>query len=560
MVKRFIYSFFAFLIAGGCFAQQYPVFTHADTLRGKLSPERSCYDVYFYDLHLKIDTAEHSISGYNVIAFKVINRFHLMQVDLFKNMVIDSILFGHNRLEYTRDSNAVFIDFSPRKNKVGIIGRLFFEAQGKKDSIKIYYHGTPQIAKTPPWDGGFVWSKDSLGRPWVGVACEGTGASLWWPCKDHLSDKPDSMRMTFDVPTGLTCVSNGRLRSQKNLKDGYTRFTWFVSYPIINYDVTLNIANYAHISDYYLSGKDTLPLDYYVLRYNEQKARAQFAQVKPMLACYEKFFGKYPFYWDGYKLVETNYWGMEHQSCVAYGNHYKNNSFGFDFIIIHESAHEWWGNNLSCSDPADMWLHEAFATYAEALYIECTQNYKTEIKYLYTQQKRIGNKYPIIGPYDVNFQGTENDDDEYFKGAWMLHTFRHVLNNDTLFFTILKGLQKQFAYSSTNTQEVIAYINKIAGKDYTPFFNEYLHNATPPVFDYKLKKQGTTTILSYRWKGVSDDFTMPLKVTSAVKDSIKTIITITPGNDWKTIQLNNLNPSDFSVDVDEFYVIPKKEE
>ncbi|HTA26401.1 MAG TPA: M1 family metallopeptidase, partial [Bacteroidia bacterium] len=482
---------------------------------------------------------------------------------LFKNMVIDSVVFHKIHVDYKRDSNAVFINFTYSSGPLpgGIQDAWYFkEHLGTNDSIKIYYHGIPQTAKNPPWDGGFVWAHDSLGNLFTDVACEGTGASLWWPCKDHLSDKPDSMRMTFDIPNGLSCVSNGRLRSEKIMNSGYTRFTWFVSVPIINYDITLNIGDYSHISDYYLSGKDTLTLDYYVLSYDEERARKHFEQVKPMMACYENFFGKYPFYKDGYKLVETTYWGMEHQSCVAYGNHYKSNAFGFDFIIIHESAHEWWGNSLSCSDPADMWLHEAFATYAEALYIEYTQNYKTAIKYLYTQQTRIGNKYPIIGPYDVNFQGTENDDDEYFKGTWMLHTFRHVINNDSMFFAVFKGLQAKFKYSSTNTKEVIACINKITGKDYTPFFNEYLYKESPPIFYYKLKKQGNATILYYRWKGVSKDFIMPIKVTSSVKDSIKTYITVTPGNDWKTQQLDDLNPSDFSVDVDEFYVIPKKEE
>lgn len=562
MVKKFFGIFIFLSIVSGCLAQKYPVFTHADTLRGKLTPERACYNAYYYDLHLKINPEDHSISGYNVIAFKALERFNVMQVDLFKNMVIDSILFGHNRLEYIRDGNAVFVEFSPRKNKVGRIGRLFFLNEGKVDSIKICYHGKPQVAKTPPWDGGFVWAKDSLGKPWVGVACEGTGASLWWPCKDHLSDKPDSMRMTFDVPSGLMCVSNGRLRSEKNIDNNYTRFTWFVSYPIINYDVTFNLADYAHISDYYVNNKDTLTLDYYVLSYNKDKAQKQFEQVKPMLACYEKFFGKYPFYRDGYKLVEANYWGMEHQSCVEYGNHYHNNEFGFDFIIIHESAHEWWGNSLSCSDPADMWLHEAFATYAEALYIECTQDYKTSVKYLYTQQKRIGNKYPIIGPYDVNFQGTENDDDEYFKGTWMLQTFRHVLNNDSLFFSIFRGLQEKFKYSSTNTEEVIAYINKITGKDYTPFFNEYLHHSSPPIFEYKVKSiPGIGIMLTYRWDSVVKGFEIPVTIHYIGNhDTLVPPVTITPTTKWQTIKLNGWFSADVNVDLDDIYLIPKKDE
>lgn len=566
MARKFSGIFLVLFLTVHCFAQQYPVFTHADTLRGKLTPERSCYDVYFYDLHLKINPAEHSISGHNVIYFKAVSSFDRMQIDLFKNMVIDSIVFRKYHLGYWRDSNAVIFELgysSPVDTnlKYQILDAVYLGvSKGKKDSIKIYYHGIPQIAKKPPWDGGFVWSTDSLGKPWVGVACELTGASLWWPCKDHLSDKPDSMRMTFDVPSGLMCISNGRLRSERVMENMYTRFTWFVSYPIINYDVTLNIADYAHISDYYLNGKDTLTLDYYVLRYNEEIARKQFTQVKPMLACYEKCFGKYPFYRDGYKLVETDYWGMEHQSCVAYGNHYRNNLQGFDFIIIHESGHEWWGNNLSCSDPADMWLHEAFATYAEALYIEFTQNYKKSVAYLCTQRKRISNKYPIIGPYDVNFQGTDNDDDMYFKGTWMLHTFRHVINNDTLFFNILKGLQEKFKYASTNSDEVISCINKLARKDYTPFFNQYLRTPSPPVFQYLLKKKGKSTILTYRWMGVVKDFAMPLKVTSKVKDSVKTFITIYPGTEWKKIKIKHLNPAQFSIDLEEFYVIPKKEE
>jgi aminopeptidase N len=476
-------------------------------------------------------------------------------------------VYDKYHLGYNRDGNAVFIDFlsfayknGPERfdyaHKKGIT-----EPRDKKDSIKIYYKGDPQIAKNPPWDGGFVWSHDSLGKPWVGVACEGTGASLWWPCKDHLSDKPDSMRMSFDVPTGLMCVSNGRLRSQKKLDNDYTRFTWFVSKPIINYNVTLNIADYAHISDYYLGGKDTLTLDYYVLRYNEQKARIHFEQVKPMLACYEKFFGKYPFYKDGYKLVETTYWGMEHQSCVAYGNNFHNNSFGFDFIIVHESAHEWWGNSLSCSDAADMWLHEAFATYAEALYLECTQNYKTSIKYLYAQQKRISNKYPVIGPYDVNFQGTSDDDDMYFKGTWMIQTFRHVINNDSLFFAILRGLQDKFKYSSTNTNEVLACINKMTGKDYSPFFNQYLYRPNPPIFEYKLQAEVDTTVLIYRWDSVVKGFEMPLWIYySGPDDTVIPPRRITPTAEWQTIRLDGYSPEWFSIDLDEFYVIPKKED
>lgn len=559
-IKKYALVIVLLVVAKVCSAQQYPAFTHADTLRGMLTPLRTCYDVTFYDLHLKIDVTSHFISGYNVIAYKVVNDFSKMQIDLFANLKIDSIIHGSSSLKYKRDGNAVFVNFTAK------------EIAGNRDSIKVYYHGLPIIAARPPWQNGFVWQNDANGKPWVDVTSEGTGASLWYPCKDHLSDKPDSARMTFDVPTGLMCVSNGRLRYQKNLNNGFTRFCWFVSVPINTYDITVNIADYAHISDYYLSGNDTLTLDYYVLKYNAAKAAQYFQQVKLMMACYEKYFGKYPFYKDGYKLVETTYWGMEHQSCIAYGNNYDDKKWGFDFIIIHESAHEWWGNSVSCSDLADMWLHEAFATYAEALHMECTNDYKASLKYLKYQEFNIINKYPIIGPYNVNFQGTENDDDMYYKGAWMLHTFRHVLNNDSLFFGILHGIQQHFKYQSTNSDAVIDYINKLAGKDYTPFFNQYLKYPSPPVFDYTVKKKGDATILTYRWVTDVKDFAMPIKVTSsyAVKkhitpfpadsDIVKTYITITPTQDWQTIKLDNIKPEEFSVDADEFYVKPKDEE
>ena len=540
-------------------AQEARVFTHADTLRGKLTPLRTCYDVTFYDLHLKIDIDHKSLTGYNVIHYKAVNDFSRLQLDLFSNLKIDSIMHLSNKLTYKRDGNAVFVDFAQK------------EMVGTNDSIKIYYHGLPVTAAKPPWQGGFVWQKDANGKPWVGVACEETGASLWWPCKDHLSDKPDSARMTFDVPAGLMCVSNGRLRSQTDLKNGFNRFTWFVSVPINNYDITVNIADYAHIHDYYLNGKDTLTLDYYVLKYNEAAARQYFQQVKLMLACYEKYFGKYPFYKDGYKLVETNYWGMENQSCIAYGNNYDDKKWGFDFIIVHESAHEWWGNSVTCSDPADMWLHEGFATYAEALYIECSQDYSASLKYLKYQQFNIINKYPIIGPYNVNFQGTDNDNDMYYKGTWMLHTFRHVLNNDSLFFSILQSIQQQFKYKTTNSSEVIAYINKLAGKDYTPFFDQYLKYPAIPVFDYTVKKKGNATVLTYKWVTDVKNFIMPVKVTStyfikkhvtpfpADSDIVKTYMTITPTQNWQTITINNLKPENFSVATDEFYVKPKDE-
>lgn len=528
-------------------AQNELVFTHADTLRGMLSAERSCYKTVYYDLHLSIHANSKFLEGYNVITFKAVRDFSTMQIDLFNNLSIYEIMHNGEKLDFWKDSNSVFIYFVKPLKK------------GVTDSIQIVYSGHPHVAKAPPWDGGFIWTADTTGVSWISVACEGKGASLWWPCKDHLSDKPDSMKMTFDVPDYLTCASNGLLRYVKKLGMHFTRYCWFVSYPVINYDITLNLANFSHFHDFYFNGNDTLALDYYVLKYNESKAKEQFKQVKTMLQCYEKRFGKYPFYRDGYKLIETPYWGMEHQSAISYGNNYSNNNFGFDYIIIHESAHEWWGNSVSCTDLADLWIHESFATYAEALYVECISDHNNYIKYLLSQRPRIRNEHPIIGPYNVNYQGTIYDDDMYYKGSWTLHTFRNVLNNDSLFFGILRGLQSHFRYGSVNTDSIISFICRYTGHNYFPFFRQYLMHPSPPVFDYKIINRKDTSFLQYRWLTDRKDFSMPVKIFMAAADSGArgSPLMLTPATGWQVIQINSKN---INVDEDDYYVNVKKEE
>ncbi|MEM7040394.1 MAG: M1 family metallopeptidase, partial [Bacteroidota bacterium] len=334
-------------------------FSRKDSLRGALRAERTCYDVHYYDLTVKVDPETQRIKGQNDIHFHAIADFETLQVDLFENMLIDEITYEGKKLEYRREFNAVFIDFPEpvRARKMGV--------------LSIAFGGTPTVAARAPWDGGFVWKKDKNGKHWVGVACEGTGASLWWPNKDHLSDEPDSMAIHLIAPLGYKAISNGQLRSVKDLDVKWTQWNWFVSYPINNYNVTVNIADYAHIKDTYKNASGTHNLDYYVLSYNEEKARKHFEQVKPMLRVFEDFFGEYPFWRDGYALVETPYLGMEHQGAIAYGNHYLPGYNGhdpldlkWDYIIIHESGHEWWGNSVSCRDHAELWIRESFCTYS----------------------------------------------------------------------------------------------------------------------------------------------------------------------------------------------------
>ncbi|QJW91135.1 M1 family metallopeptidase [Spirosoma taeanense] len=506
-------------------------FTHADSLRGSLRPERTGYDVLFYDLSLSVDPTTKSITGSNLIRYKVVQPMRRMQVDLFANMRVLSITqpdrHGVSKpLAYRRDGNAIFITMSDAL-PVGQVGEL-----------TITYAGSPQIARNAPWDGGFVWRKDTTtarNADWVTVACEGTGASLWWPCKDHLADEPDSMRIRCRVPKGLTCVSNGKFVSQKPTRSGQqTEWTWFVHYPINNYNVTLNITDYAHISDTYTAADgQKLALDYFVLPGNVGKARQHFEQVKPMLACYEMHFGKYPFGQDGYKLVEAPYWGMEHQSAVAYGNKYRNNAFGFDFIIIHESGHEYFGNSLSCADHAEMWIHESFTTYAEALYMECQHGLPRTIDYLNQQRKLIKNEYPMLGPLGVN--ADQMDTDIYYKGTWMLHTLRNAVGDDANWFAAIRALAIEKRLSIVYTDEVIDFLCQRTGKDLRPLFNQYLRYPSLPTLECKVSaKDHADQTLTYRWVADVNGFNLPVQV----RTGTGAWRTIQPTREWQSMKLN----------------------
>lgn len=524
----------AFLIAVtflGIYNASAQEYTRRDSLQGGLRPERTVFDVQRYDLNIKVDPDKKFISGYNDITFKVVENTSKIQLDLFENMKIDSIVVKGNKTSYKRDNDAVFITFSkPLK-------------EGSEEKLRFYYSGNPQIAKNAPWDGGFVFKKDAGGKPFIGVAVQGTGASLWFPVKDHQTDEPNKgATIKVAVPNGLMNVSNGRLTGSEDLKNGYTRWDWEVKNPINNYNITLNIADYVHIHD----NLDGLDLDYYVLRYNENKARKQFEEVKPMMKCFQAKFGKYPFFEDGYKLVETPYLGMEHQSAVAYGNRYMKGYLGsdmsgtgvgllFDYIIIHETGHEWFGNSITSKDIADMWIHEGFTTYTETVYVECVYGYDKAMQYMAGQQDNVYNQKPVIGIFGVNKEGSG---DMYPKGALMLNTLRHVINDDAKWWDLILNYSLMYKKDIIDTETVINYFNTKSGMNLTPVFDQYLRYKNIPKLQVKLNKKK----LEYRWVTDVPNFAMPVGITANGKE-----VRLNATNDWQSVttdvkDINKIEP------------------
>lgn len=525
-------------------AQEPTVFTHADTLRGSNTPERAWWDAAFYDLHVAVNPADSSIAGHNTITYRIQKPAREMQIDLQMPLVVDSIVQDGTELSARRDGNAFFVTLiTPQR-------------VGTKKTISVYYHGKPTVAVRAPWDGGFVWARDSLGHDWIATANEGTGASVWWPNKDLYSDEPDSQRIAITVPDSLTDVSNGRLRGTTHNGDGTTTYEWFVTNPINNYNVAVNAARYEHFSGVFSGERGRLTLDFYPLVYHLDTATKQFRQVKPMLECFEHWFGPYPWYDDGYKLVETPHLGMEHQSAVAYGNHYLNGYLGrdrsatghgmkWDFIIIHESAHEWFGNNITMKDAADMWIHESFANYAEGLYTECQQGTKAGAEYMVGGRKRVKNDVPIVGVYEVNHEGSG---DMYDKGGNMLHTIRQIVDNDAKWRRILRGLGSTFWHQTVTGKQVEDHMSRRSGIDLGRVFDQYLRTTKIPVLEYRIA--GAT--LSYRWSNVVPGFDMPVKVTR----SPYLFTFIRPTEAWKTTRLHLSRPDQFQID-ENFYIVAK---
>lgn len=513
-------------------------FTRRDSLQGGLRPERTSFDVQRYDLNIKVDPDKKYITGYNNITFNVTQNTNLIQLDLFENMKVDSIVYNKTKLSYKRDNDAVFITFPKQLVK------------GNEQQLRFYYSGKPTVAVNAPWDGGFVFAKDDKQQPWIGVAVQGTGASLWYPVKDHQSDEPNrGASIKVAVPNGLMNVSNGRFTGSEDLKNGYTRWDWEVKNPINNYDITLNIADYAHIHD----TNNGLDLDYYVLKIHEQKAKEHFKEVKQMLDCFEAKFGQYPFFEDGYKLVETPYLGMEHQSAVAYGNRYKKGYMGsdisgtgvgmrFDYIIVHESGHEWFGNSITSQDIADMWIHEGFTTYSETVYAECRYGYDDAMKYVNGQRNSVENRKPAIGVFGVNKEGSG---DMYFKGALMLNTMRHVVNDDAKWWKLILDYSNKFKKQIIETNDVVAFFNNQAGINLTPVFNQYLRYKDIPVLQIKM----TGSNLEYRWQTDEPNFAMPVEV--AINGMV---LRLNATNNWQTQKASLKSINDVLVSTDKFYI------
>ena len=480
-----------------------------DTLRGKFSRERSCYEVFYYDLNVKFDLKNKMLGGSNTIFFRTTTATDCIQLDLFANMFLDSIVYGAVKLKYTRVLGTVYVNFTTKLNSNEVA------------SICIYYHGSPTVAVKPPWDGGIIWQKDRADKPWVGMACEGLGASSWWPCKDMLSDKPDSIQCVYEVPNGLACIGNGTFVSKQKSSHGYQKYTWKINYPISAYNVTFNIGDYRQFQYQHQYKLDSLTMDFYVLPHQLTKAKKHFAQTDTILRVLEHFFGKYPFQKDGYALVASPYLGMEHQSAIAYGNEFKNGYLNTDFIILHETAHEWWGNHVAVDDMAEMWISEAFATYSEWLYYEYLYGKKYVIPYALHQRKMIENKIPMLGIREVNFPSLENID-IYYKGAWMLHTLRSWTNNDSLWFGTVRAIQDTFGMRTINTPLLLDFMQMKLNIPLKVVANYYLNKTAIPIFEYKIiTLSGEESEFRYRW--VVDDcanFDLPIRLLIGAKEKL----------------------------------------
>lgn len=520
------------------FSQQ-PVFTHQDTLRGSITPEREWWDLSYYHLDIKVDPSDRSIKGSNLLRYKVLKENQLMQIDLQPPMKIIKVTQDGSELSWKRDGNAWFIMLQ----KV--------QKTGQTEEMVLWYEGNPKVSENPPWSGGITWNKDGNGNDFIASACQGDGASLWWPCKDHPYDEPDSMLISVNVPGHLTDVSNGRLRGVDEKPDGTHTFHWFVSNPINNYGVNINIADYVHFSEKYRGEKGILDCDYYVLNGNMGKAKEHFKDVKRMLEAFEYWFGPYPFYEDSYKLVEVPYLGMEHQSSVTYGNDFKKGYRGrdlsqtgwglkFDFIIVHESGHEWFANSITNWDVADMWIHESFIAYSENLFLDYFYGKEASAAYVRGTRANIRNDRPIIGIYDVNYEGSG---DMYYKGSNMLHTLRQLVDDDEQWREILREINKKYYHQTVKGSQIEAFMSEQTGKDLSAFFDQYLRDTRIPVLEYIIKGNE----LKFRWANCVKGFNMSVRV--EVNDKI---MWINPGRRWNSLT-NQDDIQNFVLDPD-FYV------
>ena len=528
---------FTTLISG--LAQQ-SNFSKQDTLRGSITPERIWWDLLHYNLDFKVSPSSKSIEGSNLIRYEVLSQNQLMQIDLQPPMEITSVLENNKELNYNREGNVYYIQLK-KNQQIGAI-----------NEITIHFKGAPKISNNPPWDDGFTWGKDNNGTDFIATSCQGGGSSIWWPSKDHMYDEPDQgIELSITAPKHLISVANGRLIQTKENSNKTNTTSWKVVNPINNYGVNINIGDYVHFTEKYKGKKGVLDCDYYVVSYNLEKAKKQFKEVSRTIEAFEHWFGPYPFYEDSYKLVEVPYLGMEHQSSVTYGNGYQNGYKGidlsgtgwglkFDFIIVHESGHEWFANNITNIDIADMWIHESFTAYSENLFLDYHFGTEASNAYVTGTRKNIQNDKPIIGNYNVNNSGSS---DMYYKGANMLHTLRQIIDNDKKWRSILVGLNKDFYHQTVTTLQIENYIDKYFEIDLKPFFNQYLRTIKIPTLDYKLENNN----LLYKWSNVVDGFSIPIKV--FINSSSQWI---RPTSRWKKL-LSDKKINSFSVD-NNFYI------
>ena len=515
-------------------------FTHQDTLRGSITPERAWWDLNFYHLDIEVIPDEKFISGTNTIRYKVLKKNQkVMQIDLQSPLIIDQVTQNGKILKVQSDGNAHFIQLKKKQRK------------GSFKEIVVQYSGNPKEAVNAPWDGGFSWKKDTNGKHFVATSCQGLGASVWWPNKDHMYDEVDSMAISVKVPKGLMNVSNGRLRKVDKESNTYH---WFVGNPINNYGVNVNIGDYVHFGEKYAGEKGNLDMDYYVLRNDLEIAKEHFKDAPKMMKAFEHWFGPYPFYEDSFKLVQVPYLGMEHQSSVTYGNQFKQGYLGndlsgsgwglkFDFIIIHEAGHEWFANNITYKDAADMWLHEGFTAYSESLFLDYYYGKDAAADYVIGTRKNVRNDKPVIGTYNVNSEGSG---DMYYKGANLLHTIRHLINDDEKWREILRGLNANFYHQTVTTKQIEDYMSDKSGIDFSIVFNQYLRTAMIPELEYKISEN----VLRYRYTNVVAGFNMPIKLTLD-----ETAITIQPTTEWNTHKIEG--SPEISIDRN-YYVRLKK--
>ena len=531
---------FIFSVSEAQLLQDQNNFTKQDTLRGSITPEREWWDLAYYHLDIEVNPSQKFISGKNTIQYKVLEPNQVMQIDLQEPMAITKVLQDGNPCRFERDGNVFYIILNSTQKK------------GAINTIEVYYEGHPREAKRAPWDGGFSWNKDQNGKHFIATSCQGLGASVWWPNKDHMYDEVDSMLISVTIPKGLTNVSNGRLRKLEDLGDK-VKSHWFVNNPINNYGVNVNIGDYDNFSEVYKGEKGDLDMDYWVLKDNLEIAKKHFKDAPKMMKAFEQWFGPYPFYEDSFKLVEVPYLGMEHQSSVTYGNRYMKGYLGsdlsgtgwglkFDFIIIHEAGHEWFANNITNQDIADMWIHEGFTAYSENLFLDYYYGKEASADYVIGTRTRIKNERPLIGIYNVNKEGSG---DMYYKGANMLHTLRQLTEDDNLWRGILRGLNSDFYHQTVTTQQIEDYFSEKMGKDLSAFFNQYLRDVRVPTLEYKIEDY----ILKYRYVDIVEGFDMPIEVVFGEK-----IEWLFPSAEWKTKAIDS---TDFKVDRD-YYIYTKQ--